>query len=129
MSTGTQRIQAERDRQILSEGWSAENDDQYTGRQLMLAAHCYASGSTQHWPWDKTWWKPSGDVCRNYEKAGALYLAEHDRLIRGGYWNKRLDGDLPELMKLKAEEMANRIDEISHPYIQHCEPSGVEDQG
>ena len=112
MKTGLERIKEERQRQIEIEDWKSEDDDAYTGKELMRAAHCYASGSDQGWPWHFSWWKPSPDVCRNYEKAGALYLAERDRLLRGGYWNEKLDGNLPELMLLHAENLGDRIDEL-----------------
>lgn len=34
------------------------------------------------WPWSGEWWKPSEDRIRDLAKAGALYLAEADRLRR-----------------------------------------------
>ncbi|GAG33310.1 unnamed protein product, partial [marine sediment metagenome] len=33
------------------------------------------------WPWDPSWWKPT-DERRNLEKAGALIVAELERLDR-----------------------------------------------
>lgn len=36
------------------------------------------------WPWSAEWWKPSEDRIRDLAKAGALYLAESDRLKRAG---------------------------------------------
>jgi len=43
ISTGAERITAERKRQILSEGWTAEHDDEHTDSSLALAAICYAA--------------------------------------------------------------------------------------
>ena len=38
------------------------------------------------WPWDAAWWKPGDETdagrIRELEKAGALALAERDRLVR-----------------------------------------------
>ena len=117
MKTGIERINEERGRQISGEGWTPENDDGYVHRELMHAAHCYANGHTtvngvMQWPWSRSWWKPSDDPVRNYEKAGALYLAERDRLKRSGFIPTATDGDLVSLMECKAAEMADRIDEI-----------------
>lgn len=84
---GQHYIHNERHRQVDVEGWSESNDDKYTSGQLLAAARCYqdpdATPGTTHpeWPWDSTWWKPAGRI-RNLVKAGALYLAEADRLDR-----------------------------------------------
>ncbi len=43
MTIGTELIQAERIRQIESEGWSAAHDDEYDKSELALVACCYAS--------------------------------------------------------------------------------------
>lgn len=104
--TGRTKIEAERKRQIHSEGWSLESDDGYVNRELMRAAHCYARNDPTGWPWDESWWKPSQERSRDYEKAGALYLAEKERLERAG------DPIRARLMKLKSDEMADLIDEL-----------------
>jgi len=79
-------VLAERRRQIKTEGWSPEHDDQHQRQELSLAAACYALGTTTPygktlWPWHYSAWKP-----RNYRtnliKAGALILAEIERLDR-----------------------------------------------
>lgn len=90
---------AERKRQIDIEGWTPEHDDEHAGGQLSLAAAAYATwfpatgGDTRHvagdaqhvlrflWPWEESWFKP-GDPMRNLEKAGALLIAEYERLQR-----------------------------------------------
>lgn len=74
-------VLAERRRQVESEGWSPEHDDKHTDNELSRAAGCYALGVTAYWPWDQDWWKPS-DRRRNLVKAGALILAEIERLDR-----------------------------------------------
>ncbi len=95
--TGMQRIERERARQIASEGFDANRDDQehQTG-ELAQAARSYEweghlKRKPMEWPWDGGWWKPK-DRLRNLERAGALYLAEADR------------------MKRRAEHVAEKID-------------------
>lgn len=83
-------VQAERRRQVEAEGWTPEHDDEHDTGALASAAGCYAmfslaypAGDPSHfWPWDKSWWKPSPDGRRNMVKAGALILAEIERLDR-----------------------------------------------
>ncbi len=92
MSYGTDRIAAERKRQIEQEGWTPEHDDEHDGGELLQAALCYASaarygaipGEPPHgWPWESDSWKArSNDAIRNLVKAGALIAAEIDRLQR-----------------------------------------------
>lgn len=79
-------VLAERKRQIESEGWSADHDDQHVGGGLAKAAACYALGrstiaETVLWPWDWGWWKPK-DRRRDLVRAGALIIAELERLDR-----------------------------------------------
>lgn len=77
-------VLAERQRQISEEGWTPEHDDAHTKRELAAAATCYASVyplAASYWPWDLEWWKPT-DHRRNLVKAGALILAEIERLDR-----------------------------------------------
>ena len=83
-------VLAERQRQISAEGWTPDHDDEHDTGSLAAAAGCYAmytlaypAGDPHHnWPWDKAWWKPSADRRRNLVKAGALILAEIERLDR-----------------------------------------------
>lgn len=89
-------ILQERLRQVTKEGWTAEHDDTHTGGELAVAAAAYAiAGTTCNtaadsnalaiavFPegWDPSWFKPT-DRRRNLEKAGALLLAELERLNR-----------------------------------------------
>lgn len=86
-------IIAERQRQIFDEGWTLDHDDRHDGGDLARAAACYAfnaSGASESrasqmlnlcWPWSTNWWKPT-DHRRNLVKAGALILAEIERLDR-----------------------------------------------
>lgn len=84
-------IAAERKRQIEVEGWSRDHDGGHTDGSLAAAGACYAIGKSavsnieghivRLWPWGDEWWKPS-DVRRNLVKAGALILAEIERLDR-----------------------------------------------
>lgn len=84
-------VLAERQRQISVEGRTPAHDDQYTAGDMASAAACYAAQGRHHypepgrpgpsWPWAAEWWKPS-TYRRNLEKAGALILAEIERLDR-----------------------------------------------
>lgn len=86
-------ISAERKRQIESEGYDAAHDDVLNDGSLLRAAVIYyqftvnpplqirADGAPLGWPWDPAAWKPR-DARRNLERAGALAMAERDRLRR-----------------------------------------------
>ena len=95
-------VLAERRRQIEAEGWSPKHDDEHDAGQLALAAGSYAIVAGLHpnsrrafasrnrdgnlapwpnWPWSTLWWKPT-DRRRDLVKAGALILAEIERLDR-----------------------------------------------
>jgi hypothetical protein len=86
-------VMAERRRQVQSEGWTEEHDDQHMPGTLSLAAACYiewngwenefqVDGAVPvNWPWDAKWWKPT-DERRNLVKAAALLLAEIERIDR-----------------------------------------------
>ncbi|HEY1395706.1 hypothetical protein [Roseateles sp.] len=88
-------ILAERLRQIGVEGWTPEHDDEHALGELAVAAAAYADPRARPrtasgacyvpmvWPrsWDLAWWRPQ-DQRRNLVKAGALILAEIDRLDR-----------------------------------------------
>jgi len=88
---------AERQRQIAGEGYSVAHDDEHVDGELFLAAVIYwqraigiahamrlsADGFSvpAPWPWDGRYWKPR--TCdRDLERAGALCLAEIERLYR-----------------------------------------------
>lgn len=93
-------VLAERQRQVTAEGWSFKHDDQYKNTELAFAASCYAFHAAaaswdleddgipydshpvpKQWPWDPSWWKPT-DARRDLVKAGALILAEIERIDR-----------------------------------------------
>lgn len=84
-------VQAERRRQVEAEGWTPGHDDAHGRGAMALAAGCYARHAHQppnwqgrvpdSWPWGSGWWKPSSPR-RNLVKAGALILAEIERLDR-----------------------------------------------
>lgn len=110
------RVVAERRRQVEAEGWTPEHDDEHgTGEMAIAAAdyampkewrNCTAGGTPKEWPWHQSSWKPTpNDRVRELEKAGALILAEIERLIRAGEDNgpevpqetpRRREGNLPE---------------------------------
>jgi len=85
--TGAARdVLAERRRQIEAEGWTPEHDDEHSTQELAFAAACYATADEGDappavWPWHLSWWKPT-DRRHNLVKAGALILAEIERLDR-----------------------------------------------
>jgi|GEM_PF-3059240 len=96
-SVAARDVLTERRRQVETEGWTPEHDDQWVNAELSRAAECYAHHSSRpddqregmvkagawpsFWPWDVEWWKPS-DRRRDLVKAGALILAEIERLDR-----------------------------------------------
>jgi hypothetical protein len=109
LTKAAQDVLAERQRQIEAEGWHADHDDEHANGEMAMAAACYAAHSSvwqaiEHttvrnkpglaqrlvsaqefvhrmWPWGKAWWKPKDDR-RNLVRAGALILAEIERLDR-----------------------------------------------
>lgn len=76
------------------EGWTFDHDDKHRDGQLLRAAMLYLGherktvsyrdGVPVSWPWEPKWWKPK-DRERNLVRAGALMLAERDRLTRLKY--------------------------------------------
>lgn len=81
---------AERSRQIHAEGWTPERDDHYQHGELVAAAATYALCTdpkqlklegNQVWTWGPEFWKPT-TYRRNLVKAGALILAEIERIDR-----------------------------------------------
>ena len=92
MSKAAQDIVAERRRQVEAEGWTPEHDDTHSHGEMAFAAAAYTLHAAATfrpytvpgvWPWDRSWWKPSeGDRRRDLVKAGALILAEIERLDR-----------------------------------------------
>lgn len=84
-------VLAERERQKSVEGWTPEHDDSHRHGDMSTAAACYAMMGRYHypaaghpppqWPWDAEWWKPT-TYRRNLVKAGALIIAEIERLDR-----------------------------------------------
>ena len=103
LTQATRDVLAERRRQIEAEGWTPEHDDTHAGGEMAFAAASYVIGVStltgavskgklsfrwayRIWPraWDLKWWKPS-DRRRNLVKAGALILAEIERLDRASH--------------------------------------------
>jgi len=90
-SAAARDVLAERRRQVAAEGWTPEHDDSHLRGEMALAAACYAitdfpSETASHacealWPWSAQWWKPKS-LRRNLVRAGALILAEIERLDR-----------------------------------------------
>jgi hypothetical protein len=93
-------VLGERLRQVDGEGWTPEHDDEYVLGEMAGAAGAYAlwdkagprvrsrwdrenGGIPNCWPWAPRWWKPK-DRRSNLVRAGALILAEIERLDRAG---------------------------------------------
>jgi hypothetical protein len=93
LSQAGRDVLAERQRQINVEGWTQEHDDEYSKGEMAAAAAAYADPRVtprktgagcyipMSWPWAPGWWKPK-DKRNNLVKAGALILAEIERLDR-----------------------------------------------
>lgn len=98
LNRAAQDVLHERMRQIGDEGWTPEHDDAHHRHgELAGAAACYAlaacdppakdvmaavtAATITVWPWDTAWFKP-GDKRTALVKAGALILAEIERLDR-----------------------------------------------
>lgn len=103
--TGAERIERERARQILEEGYDEKHDARHTDGALAIAAACYATAAgivlemnglqrsldiprryeacptPTDWPWPDASWRPTPqDPIRMLEKAGALIAAQIDQL-------------------------------------------------
>lgn len=78
---------AERRRQVESEGWTTEHDDQHINYEMAHAAACYAFPEltklvgVRTWPWAIESLKLRSPRA-NYVRAAALLLAEIERLDR-----------------------------------------------
>ena len=98
-SNAARDVMLERLRQDSEEGWTPKHDDEHTGGEMGEAAICYIQGKTewgygnphQRWPWALAWWKQK-DRRRNLVKAGALILAEIERLDRAAALAKQEGG-------------------------------------
>jgi hypothetical protein len=93
MGAYADEIRAERERHAAL-GYTAEHDDAHDDGSLLRAARIYAvhgtplgvptlGGVPVTWPWSRDAGKPK-DHRRNLVRAGALCIAEHDRLERCG---------------------------------------------
>jgi hypothetical protein len=94
MRTAIELIADERQRQIEKEGWTTEHDEEHDMDQMARAAAIYAmpewkrdlhpfENTPKEWPWSDEWWKPTpDDRIRELVKAGALIVAEIERLQR-----------------------------------------------
>ena len=94
MKKGTLLIEAERERQIIQEGYSLEHDLDNDSEELAIVGALYALPANlregenyllidDFYPetWHKRHWKPTpDDRIKELVKAGALIAAEIDRL-------------------------------------------------
>lgn len=117
-----QRIETERRRQI-EEGWTPGHDDCLTDGSLLRAATLYylraigahlsfeANGAPTGWPWARKWWKPTLPA-RDLEKAGALCLAERDRIRRAT--PEAYVGHVDSKLGLISRRLDELLNEASH---------------
>lgn len=101
-------VRAERRRQIEVEGWTPEHDNEHENGEMLTAAVIYLHHGTKMmpvlprgepplgWPWDRKWFKPK-DRRSNLIRAGALCLAEKERLARRG---TKYDGHVDHKLNL-----------------------------
>lgn len=113
MEKAAQDVLAERERQKTAEGWTSDHDDSHTKGEMAAAAGIYAlvasssdrrwivkglsgndyiAAAMKLWPWDKPWFKPT-DPRRDLVKAGALLLAEIERIDRLALPSTPADGE------------------------------------
>ncbi len=99
MTNAARDVLAERVRQISREGYDSAHDDEHGRGELAKAAACYALGAqgvsgtrefVSFWPWNNK--GPSRDQRGNLVRAGALILAEIERLDRATPVAPRADG-------------------------------------
>ena len=96
---GLERIAAERKRQIEELGWTPEHDKEHVGGHLTRAAISYllmnmaydGKLSKEIYPWGTENWEKARegkDYLRTLEVAGALIVAEIDRVLERKGLNK-----------------------------------------
>ncbi|MCR1769024.1 hypothetical protein B7760_02058 [Burkholderia glumae] len=100
LTAAARDVLAERRRQVEAEWWTPDHDDEHTSACLAVAAACYSlfaaadssdsvdswlqewrATAAKLWPFDKEWLKTT-EPRRDLAKAGALILAEIERLDR-----------------------------------------------
>lgn len=109
MSDAARDVLAERARQVSREGWTPEHDDAHACGEIAAFAAVYAMPEgARDWPTEETGygatlsealtpdgWQPKfGDRRRDLVKAGALTLAEIERIDRAGKGHQHpIEGD------------------------------------
>lgn len=81
MGEGLSMIGKERIRQIEQKGYSYEHDMEHLPKNFVYAAQAYLTRDEELWPWELKYFKPSKNMVRNLEKAGALIAAAIDRIL------------------------------------------------
>lgn len=128
--SGIDLIAAERKRQVEVEKWTAEHDDGHKNGELSMAAAAYESveqgnvlrilesPSVAGWPWDIRWFKPFSAAVREFPhvdrlrcliKAGALYQADMERLLRSNIANRHI---LADRCLNSIKRVATKIDQL-----------------
>lgn len=125
--TPMQEIHMERHRQIEVEGWTIEHDDAHADGEMLRAAVLYylhaakpeffpslrPDGAPLGWPWEARWWKPK-DPHRDLIRAGALCLAERERLRRTKRTIHWTDASTPYVghVEQKLSQIVDAIDRL-----------------
>lgn len=78
---GISMIAKERNRQIEQKGYDSTHDFEHEPYNFVYAAQAYLTRDEDLWPWESKYFKPSTDMIRNLEKAGALIAAAIDRIL------------------------------------------------
>lgn len=81
MGEGLSMIGKERIRQIEQKGYTYEHDMEHLPKNFVYAAQAYLTRDEDLWPWESKYFKPSKDMLRNLQKAGALIAAAIDRIL------------------------------------------------
>lgn len=110
------RALAERERQVVGEGFDTDHDDNHSDHQaLAYAAGSYLSPVWKNtdakdkgrpplqWPWEEAWWKPK-DKVRDAERGAALALAYLEQLDR--------DHERDEFKKLPQDDVKRMVLEV-----------------
>lgn len=118
---GVHMIAAERQRQIEKEGYKPSDDDRYISNELEQAADYYRATESDRqgefagapeWPWSFKYFKPTpDDRVRELVKAGALYMAEQDRL--GRHRNSHIFTVAKSRLRDKIIQVAGAIDGLT----------------
>jgi hypothetical protein len=119
MTTAKEMIETERQRQVSEERYDSRHDDEARDGELLQAGICYLNHARAPddireqfttrrplgWIWGAEYWKPKTRT-RDMVRAGALFLAERDRLQRLGWPHHHVDHKIELAIRLLDEDLA-----------------------